>query len=451
MKYNLVALSAAMLLAGCAADDVAGDSSGGAAVGQAIVLGVNDVVSPVTRSQHTGTMNMVRLATYGFGVYGYEGSAAYNSSTTEYNLFTPNTPVTFIDGGTTPTAIVDHPGSWTYGDQLKEWDADKQYTFFAYAPYMSAGDGTEGTNAGINTIPTGSVTGDPSITYTVAENPAESVDLLWGVRTDTKEKSGLPWVDVKQGQTASAVMFTFYHALCGLGLHAQVMVDQENDLDNLGDLSKLGKIGDANGCKVTLERITITPIGLPNANPAVAATLFYKSGKLNLNNTTAHQPLWDVEHSGTISSLVLEGTKLNTALKDPTPTNASDYSVMTNASVPGITESANSQAIIADDNMFMLIPQKAQDYEVTIKYFITNKTGASTYHRELKTGTVTIHNLELAAGVKYYLNLVFGLTTFKLHVLATDWEEKTVNTTVVIENGTSASSSLAKQSTSVFE
>ena len=445
MKYNLVALSAAMLLAGCAADDVAGDSSGGAAVGQAIVLGVNDVVSPVTRSQHTGTMNMVQLESTGFGVYGYEGSAAYKSSTKEYNLFTPNTKVRFA-GGTTPTAIVDHPGSWTYGDQLKEWDADKQYTFFAYAPYMSAGEGDAGTDAGINAISTGS--GDPTITYTVAENPAQSVDLLWGVRTDTKEKSGLPWVDVKQGQTASAVMFTFYHALCGLGLHAQVMVDQENDLDNLGDLSKLGKIGDANGCKVTLERITITPIGLPNANPAVAATLFYKSGKLNLNNTTAHQPLWDVEHSGTISSLVLEGTKLNTALKDPTPTNASDYSVMTNASVPGITESANSQAIIADDNMFMLIPQDAQDdaqdYEVAIDYFITYKTGASTYHREAKSGTATIRNLKLAAGVKYYLNLVFGLTTFKLNVLATDWEEKTVNTTVVIENGTSASSSLAK-------
>lgn len=445
MKYNLVALSAAMLLAGCAADDVAGDSSGGAAVGQAIVLGVNDVVSPVTRSQYTGTMNMVRLETTGFGVYGYEGSAAYDSSTKEYNLFPPNTPVSFIAGGTTPTAIVDHPGSWTYDGELKEWDADKQYTFFAYAPYMSAGEGTEGTNAGINTIPTGSVTGDPSITYTVAVNPAESVDLLWGVRTDTKEKSGLPWVDVKQGQTASAVMFTFYHALCGLGLHAQVMVDQKNDLDNLGDLSKLGKIGEADGCKVTLKSITITPKG--TTTPSVTAPVkFSKSGKLNLNNTIKHKPLW-IDKTGEINSLVLNDGEIDTKLLDPNPGNVNDatgHGVMNVAGVPGITEAANSQAIIAGDNMYMLIPQDAQDYEVTIEYFITYKTGASTYHRELKTGTVTIRNLELAAGVKYYLNLVFGLTTFKLNVLATDWEEKTVNTTVVIENGTSASSSLAK-------
>ncbi len=447
VRCGFAATIIGLLLASCSSSDDAIIEQ--PANENAIVLGVKEVVSPVTRSQHTGSMDFTQLTTTGFGVYGYEGADAYNYSSSSFGLFPPNTHVTFVTDGTAPTTSLDIPGSWKYTETssgLKEWNKDKKYTFFAYAPYMSVGEGSYGTNPGINAISTGS--GDPTISYTVAEDPAESVDLLWGVRTDTKEKSGLPWIDLQQGQTNSAVLFTFYHALCALGVHAQVLVDQENRLTDLEDRSHLGTIGDPNGCKVTLKSITITPIGLPNANPVVAATLFHKSAKLNLNNTTAHQPLWQ-DHSGTISSLVLEGTKLNTALSDPTPADASNYSVMTNASVPGVTESANTQTVIAGDKLFMHIPQDAQDYTVAIEYFLTYKTETG-YHRELLTGTAKVKNLELVAGVKYYLNLVFGLTTFKLNVTATDWEGEILNKSVVIETGTSASSSLAKQ-TSITE
>jgi hypothetical protein len=453
IKYNLTVLMViAMVLVGCSKEDFPDTEQ---QVGQLqqgtqhnvepIVLGVKEVVPPVTRAQHTGSMNFTQLESTGFGVYGYEGDAAYNSSTTAFELFAPNTHVTFVSGGTEPTTIVDHPGNWEYSGDLKPWTVGKKYTFFAYAPFMSAGEGTQGVDAGINTISTGA--GDPTIGYTVATDPAESVDLLWGVRTDTKEKAGLAWVDIEKGQTTSDVLFTFYHALCAVGLHAQVMVDQANDTDNLGDLSQLGTIGSADGCKVTLKSITITPAGFPDAEPVVAATLFTKSAQLNLNNTTKHQPRWQ-SHTGTIASLVVDGTKLDDELKDPTPNDVSDYSVMTSESydteVPGITESANTQTVIKNDKLFMLIPQAAQDYTVSVEYFLTYKT-ESGYHREEKSGTAKIRNLELAAGVKYYLNLVFGLTTFKLSVDATDWQGQNINTSVVIENGTSASESLVKK------
>lgn len=451
MKYKLTALMVlAVLLVGCSKEEFPGaEQQGMQLAGDVIKLGVKEVVAPVTKAQHTGSMNFTQLESTGFGVYGYEGSSAYNSSSSAFNLFTPNTHVTFVSGGTAPTTIVDHPGSWEYTGDLKEWDATKKYTFFAYAPYMSAGEGTAGTDAGINTISTGD--GDPQITYTVATDPVQSVDLLWGVRSDTQEKSGLPWIDIEKGQTTSAVLFTFYHALCALGLHAQVMVDQANDLDNLGDLSQLGTIGSADGCKVTLKSITITPAGFPDAEPAVAATPFYKSALLNLNNTTAHQPLWQSK-SGTIDNLVLNSdATIEEGLLDPHPTeedNATGYEIMTNPSYdterPGIVESANTQVIIKNDKLFMLIPQAAQDYTVSVEYFLTYKT-ESGYHREAKSGTATIRNLELAAGVKYYLNLVFGLTTFKLNVTATDWVGENINTTVVIETGTSASESLVKK------
>lgn len=437
-----------MLLAGCASEDslMTTDEPNTRTSDNVITLGVKEVKSPVTRAQHTGVMNFAKLETTGFGVYGYEGTDAYNASTSVFELFTPNTPVTFISGGTPPTTNLDIPGNWKYtetSEGLKEWKAGKKYTFFAYAPYMSAGEGIYGTDAGINRISTGA--GDPTIQYTVATDPAKSVDLLWGVRTDTSDKTGLPWIDIQKGQTTSAVLFTFYHALCAIGLHAQVMVDQKNDTDNLGDLSQLGTIGEADGCKVTLKSIRITPAGIPAHDDveAVAAVPFHKSGVLNLNDTIQHEPLW------TPSGTTIESLELNSAatieagLLDPNPTENENYGVMANASVPGIVESANTQHIIKNDKLFMLIPQGAQDYDITIEYFLTYKTEAG-YHREAKTGTAKIKNLELAAGMKYYLNLVFGLTTFKLNVMATDWVGETINPTVVIETGTSAGNSLAK-------
>ena len=443
-NIQLMMVLVAMALGSCAGEDPVAELTDTEA--NAIVLGVKEVKSPVTRAQHTGSMDFTQLETTGFGVYGYEGTADYNSSSSAFELFTPNTPVTFVSDGTEPTTSLDIPGSWKYTETssgLKEWDSEKKYTFFAYAPYMSAGEGTYGTNAGINTISTG--TGDPTIGYTVAEDPAKSVDLLWGVRSDdgtttpTSTNNGKPWMNVQQGDTHSAVLFTFYHALCALGLHAQVMVDQANDTDDLGDLSQLGTIGSSDGCKVTLKSITITP----------ETTSFHQSGVLNLNNTTAHTPNWS-SMSGTIDNLELNSaTTIATALLDPDTSdfnvaNPSNTGVMSNSSVPGITESANSQAIIKDDNLFMLIPQAAQNYTITIKYYITYKTTGGSSHREAHTGTATIKNLELVAGVKYYLNLVIGLTTFKVTVDAVDWEENPIFTTIASENGTSAGHSLAK-------
>ena len=353
-----------------------------------------------------------------------------------------NKHVTFVTEGTDPTTSLDIPGSWDYTSattaNLVEWKSGKKYTFFAYAPYMASA----GTAPGITALKTDDTAGDPTISYTVATDPAASVDLLWGVRTDTSEKSGLPWIDVQQGQTTSAVLFTFYHALCALGFHAQVIVDQHNRLSELDDESNLGTIGSANGCKVTLKSITITP--------KTGGQDFYQSGVLNLNNTTAHQPEWQ-SYSGSIASLVLNSSAtIASGLYDPqtteTPLTASEIiSLMNNASVPGITESSNSQTIIKDDNLFMLIPQDTQDYTIRVEYFLTYKTAESAYYRELISRDVTVSNLELVAGVKYYINLVIGLRTFKVSISAVDWEENPIFTTIASENGTSAGHSLVKK------
>ena len=439
-------------MAGCTNDD---DTHPAVSAQDAnvITLGVKEVVSPVSRAQHTGSMDFTQLKSTGFGVYGYKGEYSSSPTPTLFADNASNTHVTWVSGGTDPTTTLVHPGSWKYAETAanqKEWVTTDKYTFFAYAPYMADASNS---GPGITSVKTDVEAGDPTIGYTVAEDPAESVDLLWGVRTDTKEKSGLPWIDLQQGQTNSAVLFTFYHALCAIGVHAQVIVDQQNRLTDIDDESHLGTIGKADGCKVTLKSITITPA--ETTSPVTAAVPLHKSGVLNLNNTTAHEPNWQSKStSDGISSLVLSGNQIDADMKDPqlndTPlTTEQITSFMNDASNPGVTESANTQTVIAGDKLFMHIPQEAQDYNLTVEYFLTYKT-ESGYHREKVSGTAKVKDLKLVAGVKYYLNLVFGLTTFKLNVTATDWEGEILNKSVVIETGTSASSSLAKQ-TSITE
>jgi len=423
------------------------------ASGDVIVLGVKEVASPVTRAaQVRGSIDSTKLTKTGFGVYGYKGTYGASSTPTLFGN-TTNTHVTFIPEGTTPSTTVVHPGSWTYAAtsaDLKPWETGEEYTFFAYAPYMES----DGTAPGITTIKASSdvTAGDPTIGYTVATDPAESVDLLWGIRSD----NGLPWKDVTSATSAGTVMFTFYHALCAIGYHAQVIVDKDNNLTDPEDQSNMGKIG--TDCKVTIKSITFEPNSdLKTSDPSPVYYQpghFYETGTLNLNNATAHTPNWG-SLSGSIASLVLSGNQIDADMKDPqlndTPlTTEQITSFMNDASNPGVTESANSQAVIAKnagkEQFYMLLPYEAKDYKLTVKYFITYKTGPSSYFRSDElTGNATLNDMKLIPGVKYYLNMVFGLTTFKLSVLAKDWEGKAINTSVVVENGTSASQSLAKE------
>ena len=435
MRKKILYIAVGLLLTGCTSDE----EQSGNVLGNdnAIVLGVKEVKSPESRAQHTGSMNFTELKSTGFGVYGYKGT--YNNESSTPTLFAggANTQVTFIAGGTEPTTTVVHPGNWKYAatkEALRKWEKDEKYTFFAYAPYMSAGE----VGAGINTISTGN--GDPSIAYTVATDPAQSVDLMWGLRSDT----GFPWKDVTSTTSAGSVMFSFYHALCAIGYHAQVIVDKDNNLTDIEDESGIAAIG--TDCKVTIKSITLEP---NNANSKPG--LFYQTGILNLNNTTARTPNWG-SLSGSIGSLVLSGSKIDSRLLDPAPADAAAIAAfMGNASIPGVTQSANTQAVIdsvADkERFYMLLPYAAKDYKLTVKYFITFRTGDTTYSRGLGelTGTALLNDLELKPGIKYYFNMVFGLTTFKLNVLAKDWDGQTINTSVIVENGTSASQSLGKE------
>jgi hypothetical protein len=340
------------------------------------------------------------------------------------------------------------PGSWSYAwkpgkteedvSLLKTWpkstDAAQKLHFFAYAPYVASGDLATGTDPGITSV-SGMAAGDPTIGYRVSTVPSTSVDLLWGVQSET----GLPWKNVTRAKkSASAVLFTMRHALCAVSYQAQVMVNKDNELTDLGDVSSTAAIG--TDCRVTIDSVTL--------QPKSGGQNFYASGTLNLNNTTKNTPLW-TPGDRSIDKLVLDGTEIDAKVRDPNPADGTNTSFMATTSVPGITESANSQAVIANNNVFMLLPDDvAQTYELEVPYYVTYRLKAGTYSRRRYVGKVTIPDLKLKAGTLYRFNMVFGLTTFKLTVTAEDWTETPVYVTTVVETSTSASSSLSRRAAS---
>ena len=225
----------------------------------------------------------------------------------------------------TGTAKEDGTTSWTYSP-LRYWpnetsttDADGKgatsegadhLTFFAYAPYVEATASTgavSGTEPGITALTKNSDAGDPKVSYTVASDPSKSVDLLWGVSnteswanvtgTPVTLTKGQPYLNLIKPNTAQKVDFNFKHALSRLGLTVQGAFDQVDAGGTLKD------------AKITVAKVEIT------------GAAFADKGVLNLNNTTAGEPLWTADGTGTLS-LTLDGDNLNTTIKDAGATKA---------------------------------------------------------------------------------------------------------------------------------
>ncbi len=392
-----------LLMAACSGEDVSTDGQD-----VAITLGAA-VEKTVTRAGGTGSIDYSTLshASYGFGVF--TKIAASTDGWTDWT----NKQVTY--SGPEPEAnaelTVEYPGSWTYDSgTMKYWvrDANKQaLSFYAYAPYVAAGSGT----AGITAV--GSSTSDPTVTYTVAAEPQNAVDLLWGVNSST----GLPWTNVTQdGTTGGLVLMTFRHALAAIGIHAQVMIDKANDTSDLED-----KSDEDDNYVVTIDKIELV------GN-------FHPSGTLHLNNTSANSPLWD-KTAATETTLTVPNGQISEAMR--------------HAGGTGITQ-AVQQPVIARrtspdaEQLFFVIPNTAQNY--TLKLYWHVRDGETTVVDKTSTPTaIAINSLELAAGTKYYLNLVIGLNTVKVNVTATDWTDTPVETTVLTEPGTTANQSLSRQ------
>lgn len=338
-KHLFIAAAAVLALASCTTSEETFqgiDFAQEEAQENAIQFGTYMGNQVMTRAGYEGSINTDVLKdnskAKGFGVFAYyTGTKTYNgvngASATLKPNFMWNQQVSWETGHSDEIGAVGD-AKWTYSplkywpNEVKTTDVDDQdkdadnkpattpnenggmLSFFAYAPYVTTGSGTDG----IMAITTNAQKGDPIITYKIAED-GEVVDLLWGTYSGTstnvnnENNNGVtstandnPVVtapltsratyqaDILQGYTTNAdltkqktdgtVGFAFKHALSKVGGSQEYSssITQPHgltiilDVDDLKGAEKGGRIekGTVNGVantkltKVTVESIEIT-------------------------------------------------------------------------------------------------------------------------------------------------------------------------------------------------
>lgn len=429
MKQRLFigSLAALALMASCSSsnDDLNGEATTPQESNVPLTFSSYLGRTATTRAGATGTITTdgagktTSLQTEGFGLFAtYTDNATYTAATGPNFMY--NTKVSGAD--------------WTYSP-LRYWpnetgtdkngatsDNVDHLTFFAYAPYVTPSDNATGAitgaTEGITALTGNAATTDPKVTYVVAATPEKSVDLLWGVvptgtttwsnvsGTDVKLTEGLPYLNLIKPNTTQKVNFNFRHALAKLGLKVVGAFD-----------AVTGGTKDA-ATKITVASVTIEGTG------------FKKTAVLNLNNTTANEPLWEaVKDAGDIK-LTVSDANLNSKIKDSGKDEAQ--------TVDGVTETAqdllNSDATSAQ-KAFMIIPSSADNksLKVTIDYYV-NTTDASLskgYSRVENKITKTITGFAPEAGKNYTLLLSLGMTSVKVSATVSDWTTEDGSTTQV--------------------
>lgn len=403
MKKTMVLVAAATLaLVSCAKVET-GTATPGVVANDKVALDFGVYVPKVTKAGEAGEMNNAKLQSTGFGVIAYEKEGAYDGSTKPtfmYNQLVEYassvwtySPVKYWPNQLNDDGTTDGQGAWS----------QKAHTvsFFAYAPYVAAASGTEG----IVAMSAASATGDPTVTYKVSSDLDKNVDLVWGTSNgstwtnvaggDNTAAEGMPYLGLQKPAIGTKVNFKFYHALAQLNLTA------------VGAFNITAAGGTAkDGVKVTIKEVVLTVPGM------------YDQAVLNLNNTTAKTPKWDVTGaSDTDLTLTVNGDKLNTNVKDA-------GAVVAASQPTGVT--ASEGPVLATNKYYTLIPREVST-TVTVKvtYYVTTDDanlddGYSRVENVIKKD-ITFPN-GFKAGTKNSIKMILGLSEVVLSGEVADWE-----------------------------
>ena len=418
-KFFIGSLALLALMASCSSSN--DDLNGGATQENNIPVTFSSYLgkTATSRAGTAGTIttdganSTTSLQTEGFGLFAtYTDNAEYTAATGPNFMY--NTKVSTKDWTYSPLRYWPNETSTKNADgKGATSEGVDRLSFFAYAPYVEAtattGAVTENT-VGITALTANNVTTDPKVTYVVADDPSKSVDLLWGVvpagttkwsnvtGTDIDIAEGKPYLNLIKPKTNQKVNLLFKHALAKLNLNVVGAFD-----------AVTGGTKDA-ATKITVASVTIEGTG------------FKKTAVLNLNNTTANEPLWEAVDGADDITLTVSGDNLNSKIKDSGKDEAQ--------TVDGVTETAkdllNSDATSAQ-KAFMIIPSSAADksLKVTIDYYVntTDASLAKGYSRVENKITKTITGFAPEAGKNYTLLLSLGMTSVKVSATVADWTD----------------------------
>ena len=375
------------------------------------------VPKAVTKAGSTAVLNdATALQAAHFGVFAAHSTGtpgAYGASDTMDFMW--NQEVTY-SGGWQYSPVKYWPNQ--HGTAAVSTPVDK-LSFFAYAPYVEAtpADGTITSNNtwGITAFTSNTATGDPKVTYVC--DATHPVDLLWGVIDESKNwkdanstnlalTAGLPYLNLIKPYGTTKVKFLFKHAL------AKIVVDVKTVEDGAG----ISNIGVDDGTRIFIESLTLT------------GSSIYNSGVLNLNNTVANTPKWEVSGSPTTTFVVNIEDKDQLYVAS-TPSAWDNNWNSTGTGKTGVTTT------IATLYTGIAIPNSGTSLDsVTIVYDVITKdanlAGGVSVIKNTITKDVTPAAFDnLQAGNVYTLHLQLGMRTVDIDAEITDWVS-TVNTTV---------------------
>ena len=260
-QYLFFAASAAMMLASCSSEQVdftqeslQAQKDGPAAVQFSTYLSK----AGTTRAGTAGviTTDALKTGTHkddGFGVFGYYTQGAeFGASATPNFMYNQqvkwdgtNSKWTYSPVKYWPNETINdsQTGNGAVADNTSSYD---RLSFFAYAPYVSAGSGS----IGITGLSANTATGAPVITYMVDQTADASscVDLLWGVaesnvtwgtvakngdaQVTVSVEAGKPWLNLIKPAVNQNVIFYFKHALAQLLRTISAVTDEKTPAEN---------------------------------------------------------------------------------------------------------------------------------------------------------------------------------------------------------------------------
>ena len=312
-NYIMLAVAVAgLMLTACTQEDdfVAKNNVATEQAGEGAVLFDTYLSNANTRAGQTGTMTTSTLQNTGFGIFAFQHGLEAADGTFPYGGYS---------SGSIPNYMYNQyvgyeSSNWVYSP-LKYWpnetastintlsDADQQHaqashtegvSFFAYAPYVNNSATSpsvkEDSEIGITELSAASATTDPKVKYIIAQNPSNSVDLLWGVSSGFQyhpvatnvvvtEPAGLPVKNMMKPQLEEKIKFDFKHALARIGMTIVGAFDQ---------LAQGGELD--NATKVTVKEIKVRST---YNSPTTNTHPFAKQGTLNLNNSVADRANWE--------------------------------------------------------------------------------------------------------------------------------------------------------------
>ena len=449
---------AALLMASCSTKDEIIDHAASAVERNAVESAKQPLAfggyvdRTTTRAGQTGKLSNDVLKANGFGVIAY-----YTDNNLYSDIYKPNFMYNM------QVKYDDQISAWTY-EPVQFWpnemgdsggsESIDRLTFFAYAPWTevtySTGIVTGDKTSGIVGMTSNTATGDPYVKYIASLEPANQVDLTWGVANEAFTSSassvaneiaaGDPYVDVVKPAVGSKIDFNFKHALAAFN----VQVDADVDVRNTHQGTDNHTAGLDASTKIYVRKVIFegfTTKGSFNLN-ASKPVWYDMSGKEFIETSPVSVYDGRVDgREGAAEAVNETPAKLNSEIVQQTMWNAAPAN-------DGVTNVAKNLFASETVGGHVFVIPTGRPLRVTIVYDVETaepnlpgllsdgKThGVSVENSISKNITLTNgENMVMEAGKLYTLKLHLGMTGVRFDVnYSNTWDSETANTDITTE------------------